>query len=121
MRPMWANYVSSVDGIMFVVDAKDTTRFEESKRALMTTLTYFGEGQFPPILIVANKLDSLLEEEESGAVARFKSWIQDIETARNRFDLNERLLTATGASARNGREISTVLDIMETLARQNTS
>lgn len=55
-RRVWQSYYSEVHGVIYVVDAADRERFEESKETLAMTLESEGiVGK--PVLIFANKQD----------------------------------------------------------------
>ena len=60
-RPLWQNHADNVDGIIFVVDSSDSTRFPMAKEELHAVLDLPSIQSRPiPILILANKND--LEE-----------------------------------------------------------
>ncbi len=54
IRRIWKTYLSEVHGVIYVVDASDQTRFEESSKALEEAL---GQAHLhdKPILVFANK------------------------------------------------------------------
>jgi signal recognition particle receptor subunit beta len=120
---MWANYAPSVDGLVYVVDLKDTRRLEESKKELLTTLTYFTEGHIPPILVCVNKFDS---EQDSDLQDRantlvLEDWIPSIERATNEQRLLNRLITVATTSARSGRGVLAAFDQFSTILYQTGS
>ena len=55
-RQYWAKYTSSMDAIVYVVDAKDQSRFVESKHALHHILNQVQ--RHIPVLIFLNKTDT---------------------------------------------------------------
>ena len=60
-RPLWQNHADNVDGIIFVVDSSDSTRFPMAKEELHAVLALPSIQARPiPILVLANKND--LEE-----------------------------------------------------------
>lgn len=60
-RPLWQNHADNLDGIIFVVDSSDQTRFSTAKEELHALLALGPIQSKPiPILILANKND--LEE-----------------------------------------------------------
>jgi GTP-binding protein SAR1 len=56
VRKTWKNYFPSTDGILFLVDSADVTRFPEIKEELDSILN-IPELQKTPIAIIANKID----------------------------------------------------------------
>mmetsp|Transcript_10743 Transcript_10743/g.19413 ORF Transcript_10743/g.19413 Transcript_10743/m.19413 type:complete len:191 (-) Transcript_10743:4432-5004(-) len=55
-RRIWANYYSSVDAVIFLVDANDRVRFDEVKQELDQLLTDEQLNEVP-FLILGNKID----------------------------------------------------------------
>lgn len=55
-RKTWRNYVSDVDGIIYLVDASNVKRFEESRNELQGVLE-MPELEKVPIVILGNKID----------------------------------------------------------------
>ncbi|KAM3863474.1 ADP-ribosylation factor-like protein 4D [Diretmus argenteus] len=56
LRPLWKSYTRRTDGLVFVVDAAETERMEESKVELHR-ITRSAENQGVPVLVLANKQD----------------------------------------------------------------
>ena len=56
IRPLWRHYFSGTQGLIWVVDSKDTERMEEAAKALENTLNN-SEMKDTLILIFANKQD----------------------------------------------------------------
>ena len=55
-RQLWEQYVTNSDGIVFLVDSADPSRFEESRRTLQELLDNHDLAT-TPILILSNKVD----------------------------------------------------------------
>ena len=53
-RPLWRSYTRCTDGIIFVVDSRDTDRLEEAKLELLK-IAKLTERYCVPILVLANK------------------------------------------------------------------
>ena len=55
-RRIWKDYFSTVDGIIYLVDASDRTRFKESKEEL-DQLMGSSELENVPLVVLGNKID----------------------------------------------------------------
>ena len=64
-RKTWSEYAGTVDGIIFMVDAADKSRIQESKQELESLLKR-PELQNVPVVVFGNKIDKkdALKEEE---------------------------------------------------------
>jgi GTP-binding protein SAR1 len=62
---IWRDYLGTVDGVIFLIDASDSERFEESKRELEGLLEQPELGQVP-FVVLGNKVDKkdAVSEEE---------------------------------------------------------
>ena len=57
-RPLWRAYVRKTEGVVFVVDSADSSRFEEARHELFNLLnSESAQLSQVPILVVANKQD----------------------------------------------------------------
>ena len=58
MRKVWKDYLITADGIVFIVDTSDSSRFQEARCELESILR--DEDTIDaPVLILANKTDKL--------------------------------------------------------------
>ena len=55
-RQLWRNYWADIDGIVFLVDAVDSRRFDEAKKELHSILREDKLNK-TPILVLGNKID----------------------------------------------------------------
>lgn len=55
-RRLWADYFTTVDGVVYIVDSIDRGRFPEAKKELDALLTT-EELQDVPFLVLGNKID----------------------------------------------------------------
>ena len=56
MRKVWREYFPKIDAVVYLVDAADPTRFEESKAELDKLLNNEDIGSIP-VLVLGNKID----------------------------------------------------------------
>ena len=65
MRKIWKEYTPQIDAIVYLIDAADKSRFEESKREFDRVLQSADIGKVP-ILVFGNKIDKTgaVSEEE---------------------------------------------------------
>ena len=56
MRVMWREYFPKIDAMVYLVDAADPDRFEESKKEFKKILDTDELGNIP-IVILGNKID----------------------------------------------------------------
>lgn len=66
-RRVWRDYFPQADGIVFLVDASDNTRLQESKEQLSSLLRDDEFLADCPILVLGNKIDS-----KSGALTEYQ-------------------------------------------------
>ncbi|MES1917984.1 hypothetical protein MHBO_000019 [Bonamia ostreae] len=57
MREIWESYCADISGIIYLVDAADQERFEESKQELQRILTLESLNNVP-VCILGNKVDN---------------------------------------------------------------
>mmetsp|Transcript_20191 Transcript_20191/g.49522 ORF Transcript_20191/g.49522 Transcript_20191/m.49522 type:complete len:219 (-) Transcript_20191:224-880(-) len=62
-RRLWQDYLTTVDGIVYLVDARDRSRFPEAWKELDALLA-IEELQDVPFLVLGNKIDSPLAASE---------------------------------------------------------
>ena len=55
-RPLWSTYLEEIDGIVFIFDASDSSRFDEAKNELHQLLRKDNLTE-TPILVLGNKID----------------------------------------------------------------
>jgi len=77
IRDIWKNYYAEVYGIVFVVDASDINRLEESKEVLHRVKSH-NQVSGKPLLILANKqdIDGALNEEDVANQLDLNSLVQ---------------------------------------------
>jgi len=69
-RRIWKDYFATVDGIIFLVDAADRTRFQEAREELARLLAEESLGDVP-FVVLGNKIDiptAASEDELRGAL-----------------------------------------------------
>merc|ERR1712094_92848 len=87
-RRLWKDYFTTVDGVVYMVDALDKERFSEAKRELDYLLTC-DELASVPFLVLGNKIDAHSAASED-----------DLRYALGLFDLRQ----GHGPPARGGRQ-----------------
>merc|ERR1712174_96637 len=55
-RRIWKDYFAAIDGVIFIVDAADRTRFQEAQEALHRLLDEPSLAQVP-FVVLGNKID----------------------------------------------------------------
>merc|ERR1711912_173699 len=84
-RRLWKDYFTTVDGVVFMVDALDRARFPESKQELDYLLTC-DELQNVPFLVLGNKIDArsaASEDDLRYALGLFETYGKDTSRYRN--------------------------------------
>lgn len=61
MRKVWRDFLIKVDAIVYVVDAANSKRFDESREEFQNVLGAFTDPNQPkpPVLILGNKVDKV--------------------------------------------------------------
>lgn len=78
-RRLWKDYFTTVDGVVYMVDALDRQRFSEAKRELDFLLTC-DELASVPFLVLGNKIDApsaASEDDLRYALGLFETWGKD--------------------------------------------
>jgi ADP-ribosylation factor related protein 1 len=89
LRQLWKNYFEEVDGIIFVMDSSDSSRFEESSSALQSALENPSlDGK--PLLFLANKKD-----------VQGSASVEDLSGIFKLSEIKDRSLKTLSCSARN--------------------
>lgn len=78
LRAMWSNYYSSAHLLVFVIDASNTTRLEESTDVLYQ-LSEDTQLHELPILVLANKLDTATHMSVAEIKGRVVEYIERID------------------------------------------
>ena len=84
-RRLWKDYFTTVDGVVFMVDVLDRTRFPESKQELDELLTC-DELQNVPFLVLGNKIDArsaASEDDLRFALGLFETYGKDNKSERD--------------------------------------
>mmetsp|Transcript_3105 Transcript_3105/g.4326 ORF Transcript_3105/g.4326 Transcript_3105/m.4326 type:complete len:196 (+) Transcript_3105:281-868(+) len=87
-RRLWKDYFTTVDGVVYMVDALDRNRFPEAKRELDYLLTC-DELASVPFLVLGNKIDAATAASEDDlryALGLFETYGKD--TNRYRSDID---------------------------------
>lgn len=78
-RKLWKEYFTTVDGVVYIVDAIDRERFPEAKKELDSLLTD-EMLQTVPFVILGNKIDvasAASEDELRGALGLYETFGKD--------------------------------------------
>ena len=84
-RRIWKDYFATVDGIIFLVDAADRTRFNEAKEELSGLLDEQALSQVP-FVVLGNKIDipvAASEDELRNALGLYSHMTYGRETKKN--------------------------------------
>jgi len=84
-RRIWKDYFATVDGIIFIVDAADRTRFNEAKEELSGLLDEQALSQVP-FVVLGNKIDipvAASEDELRNALGLYSHMTYGRETKKN--------------------------------------
>ncbi|KAJ1460108.1 ADP-ribosylation factor family-domain-containing protein [Pelagophyceae sp. CCMP2097] len=90
-RRLWKDYFTTVDGVVYMVDALDRGRFPEAKRELDYLLTC-DELAAVPFLVLGNKIDAhsaASEDDLRYALGLFETYGKDTNRYRNEDDDNK--------------------------------
>ena len=101
IRPYWRDYFADKDILIYVVDAADPTRFNESKEELQNVYRADPRLQNAPLLIMANKNDLLAAVSVTKVAQVFASV-----TKNNRHFLDDIL----AVSAKSGRGLNEAME-----------
>ena len=83
-RSQWVRYLNAADVILFLVDAADSTRFEESFKELLTLLEKVPSSA--ALMILVNKIDLPDSVPAENVIKNLARKIQVDEKARNEMD-----------------------------------
>merc|ERR1719401_588937 len=84
-RRIWKDYFATVDGIIFLVDAADRTRFQEAKEELSRLLEDQALASVP-FVVLGNKIDipvAASEDELRNVLCLFSHMTHGRETRKN--------------------------------------
>merc|ERR1711965_18821 len=98
IRPYWRNYFDNTDALVYVIDAADHRRIDESNQELAQLLSE-EKLQGVPLLVFANKCD-----------LRYAQEAEDITSALNLEAVNDREYVVMGCSAKTGENLQEGLE-----------
>ena len=82
-RKLWKEYFTTVDGVVYIVDAIDRERFPEAKKELDSLLTD-EMLQTVPFVVLGNKIDvasAASEDELRGALGLYETFGKEVSAA----------------------------------------
>ncbi|KAA6403305.1 MAG: hypothetical protein EZS28_001161 [Streblomastix strix] len=80
LRVLWPDYVISADSIFFVIDGGAKDRFEEASSELKKLLPTISQRHIP-LIIIANKCDTIAFETMETIISVFKPLLNDLKNS----------------------------------------